>query len=136
MTTYYVIHNKTGEMMYISEFSPPTEPYNGQGHHVYEIEMPLSEVQNNYEWSIHHQTFVPKDSNVLTKLQFLKKFTAGEYAAIKAATAQNGELDYYWQMFMVAEQINITNPDTISGVNMLATLGLITSQRATEILNG
>lgn len=136
MTTYYVINSQNHELMYISEFPPPTEPYNGQGHHVYEIEMPLADVQTNYEWSAQHHTFVPKDSNILTKLQFLKKFTASEYAAIKAATAQNGELDYYWQMFMVAEEINITDPDTIAGVNMLATLNLITSQRATEILNG
>lgn len=73
---------------------------------------------------------------VMTKREFIKRFTVEEYAAIKAAAAQNAALDYYWQMFMLAEEIDSGNSDTIAGVTMLEQAGLIGEGRAQEILNG
>jgi hypothetical protein len=65
----------------------------------------------------------------------LKKFTAQEYAAIKTAAAANAILDYYWQLFMVAEGVDLGDQDTISGIHMLEQIGLINQGRATEILS-
>jgi len=73
---------------------------------------------------------------ILTKREFIKRFTVAEYATIKTAAASNATLDYYWQMFMLAENIDTTDPDTIAGVTMLEQAGLIAAGRAQEILNG
>jgi hypothetical protein len=70
----------------------------------------------------------------ISKREFLKKFTPAEYAAIKAAANANAELDYYWQQFLLAEFIGMDDPDTINGVNLLVLVGLLTVERAAEIL--
>ena len=75
-------------------------------------------------------------SVVLTKREFIKRFTVEEYAGIKAAAEQNATLDYYWQMFMLAEEINTGDEDTVAGVTILEQAGLIGTGRAQEILNG
>lgn len=78
--------------------------------------------------------FCTKTDAVLTKREFIKKFTAAEYAGIKAAAAVNATLDYYWQMFMLAEDVTLSDPDTIAGVTMLEQFGLLAAGRAAEIL--
>jgi hypothetical protein len=72
----------------------------------------------------------------LTKKQFLDRFTASEYAAVRAAAAQNATLDFYWQKLMVAESVYLSNAETQAGVQMLEAAGLIAAGRATEILEG
>lgn len=79
---------------------------------------------------------VPPAPKILTKREFIKRFTVDEYATIKAAAQQNVMLDYYWQQFMLVEEINLGDPDTIAGVTMLEQVGLIAQGRAQEILNG
>lgn len=69
-----------------------------------------------------------------TKKEFLLKFTPAEYAAIAAATKTNAVLDYYWQLFMVAENVLKTDPATIDGINALESAGLLAAGRAAEIL--
>jgi len=69
-----------------------------------------------------------------TKKEFLLKFTPAEYAAISAATKTNALLDYYWQLFMVAENVLKTDPATIAGINALEATGLLAIGRAAEIL--
>lgn len=69
-----------------------------------------------------------------TKKEFLLKFTPAEYAAIKSATSVNSDLDYYWTLFNVAEEVLKTDPVTIAGINLLEQSGLIGAGRATEIL--
>lgn len=78
--------------------------------------------------------FYIKPDAALTKLKFIKRFTAAEYAAIKAAAAANPTLDYYWQMLMLAEEVRLDDPDTIAGVTTLEQVGLLAAGRAAEIL--
>jgi hypothetical protein len=78
--------------------------------------------------------FYDKPNLAITKLKFIKKFTAAEYAAIKSAATANATLDYYWQMLMLAEEVRLDDPDTISGVQMLEQVGLLATGRAAEIL--
>jgi hypothetical protein len=73
---------------------------------------------------------------IVTKGGFIKRFSVEEYATIKAAAQQNAMLDYYWQQFMLAENIDLSDPDTVAGVTMLEQAGLIAQGRAQEILNG
>lgn len=69
-----------------------------------------------------------------TKKEFLLKFTPAEYAAISAATKTNALLDYYWQLFMVTENVLKTDPATIAGIQALEANGLLAEGRAAEIL--
>lgn len=78
--------------------------------------------------------FYTKPDTALTKLKFIKRFTAAEYAAIKGAAAANPTLDYYWQMLMLAEEVRLDDPDTIAGVTTLEQVGLLAAGRAAEIL--
>lgn len=71
---------------------------------------------------------------ILTKREFIKRLTVAEYAAIKAAAPHHPELDYSWQMFMLAEYIDTRDEDTIAGVTMLEQAGVIAVGRAAEIL--
>lgn len=69
-----------------------------------------------------------------TKKEFLLKFTPAEYAAIAAATKSNATLDYYWQLFMVAENVLKTDPATIDGIKALESAGLLATGRSAAIL--
>ena len=80
-------------------------------------------------------TAAMQTNRILTKREFLKCFTAEEYSAIKVAAAANATLDYYWQMFMLSEDVHLGDTDTINGVTLLEQAGLIGTGRASEILS-
>lgn len=71
----------------------------------------------------------------ISKREFLKKFTPEEYATIKAATAQSPQVDYFWQLFMLAEEVSLSHPETIQGITMLEQAGILGEGRAAEILS-
>jgi len=77
---------------------------------------------------------VPPETNVITKRAFLKRLTPEEFATIKGAASQNATVDYYWQMFMLSEEIDLLFEDTINGLNMMEQAGLLAAGRAAEIL--
>lgn len=85
-------------------------------------------------WNTATLMFDAKHVNIVTKREFIKRLTATEYATIKAAAMQSPELDYYWQMFMLADEISLEDVDTTRGVWMLELFGLIAHGRAMEIL--
>jgi hypothetical protein len=76
----------------------------------------------------------PVVNAAISKREFLKKFTPTEYAAIKTAANVNATLDWYWQQFLLAEFIDMADPDTVGGINLLETAGLLAAGRAAEIL--
>lgn len=131
---YYVIDQTSGDILYLSDFEPPNS-YVAEGHHICDSPIPVSEITNRYTWDKSSQTYVMKSSK-LTKREFIKRFTVVEYATIKQAATQNTMLDYYWQLFMLAEYIDMADTDTVSGITMLEQAGLINTGRAGEILNG
>lgn len=132
--TYYVIDQTTNELLYVSDFEPPNH-FTANGHHVYTTDVSVNEINTRYEWDPEQGAFVLKSLEI-TKREFIKRFTVQEYAAIKQAAAQNPTLDYYWQLFMLSEYVDLTDPDAISGVSMLEQAGLIATGRSAEILNG
>lgn len=70
-----------------------------------------------------------------SKKDFLLKFTPAEYAAISAAAKADATIDYYWTLFMVAENVLKTDPATIGGINALEAAGHLAPGRAMEILS-
>ena len=79
---------------------------------------------------------VERASRVMTKLEYLRRFTVEERVAIRAAAEQNAVLADYLQLMELAQDINTGDPDTIAAVTMLEQAGLIAAGRAQEILNG
>ncbi len=78
---------------------------------------------------------------VFTKFQFRSRFTLQELVAIDNAGAnpdltaeQKGTLNTIGKNFEVASEIDLTHAQTIQGVGYLASVGLLTQERATQIL--
>lgn len=71
---------------------------------------------------------------VITKLEYLRRFTTTERVAIRAAAAANPVLDDYLKLMELAQEINLDDQDTVSAVNMLEQAGLIALGRAAEVL--
>ena len=69
----------------------------------------------------------------VTRLAFMQRFTQAERVAIRLAAKTAPEIEDYLAMVDAATFIDLTRADTIASVNALATAGLITQERATEI---
>jgi len=81
------------------------------------------------------ETVELQTGNVITKREFLTRITPEEFAIIKSATLANAIVDYFWQLFMVAEDIDLAHKDTIAGITMMEQAGLLAKGRALEILS-
>lgn len=75
-------------------------------------------------------------SRVLTKLEYLRRFTTEERVNIRESAKTNPVLEDYLVMMELADEINTGDADTIAAVNMLEQVGLIGAGRASEVLNG
>jgi hypothetical protein len=78
----------------------------------------------------------PVNDAVYTRLQFLFLFTPEEIIAIQDAAVTNQTIMYYNYMINAVVTLQLTDPAVITGVNMLATEGVITPERAAQILAG
>ena len=110
------------------------DPYDlqvGQGQVTLDRQMPDLTFE---EWNPAILSFFTKLDTPITKLQFMQRFTAEEYAAIKSAVSVNGEIDFFWQKFLMAQDIVISNPELVDGLNALESAGLLASGRTAEIL--
>jgi hypothetical protein len=83
----------------------------------------------------------PPPQTVFTKYQFRSRFTLAElvatdnFASSSTLTdVQKATLNTITKNFDVADSIDVTNSATIQGVEYLVTAGLLTQDRATEIL--
>jgi hypothetical protein len=78
----------------------------------------------------------PVNDAVYTRLQFLFLFTPQEVMAIQNAALTNESVAYYNYMINAVVTLQLTDTAVINGVNMLATEGVITPERAAQILAG
>jgi hypothetical protein len=78
----------------------------------------------------------PVNDAVYTRLQFLFLFTPEEVIAVQNASLTNESVAYYNYMINAVVTLQLTDTAVINGVNMLATEGVITPERATQILAG
>lgn len=70
----------------------------------------------------------------LTKLEYLRRFTQDERIAIRQAASASPVLDDYLRLLELAEDVTLTDPDTMAAVAMLEAVGLLVAGRAEEIL--
>lgn len=70
---------------------------------------------------------------VLTRLQFMELFTPAELEAIYTAAKQSVAVEVYLDKLKIAENVDLSNPSTIAGIDTLAAVGILTAERAAEI---
>lgn len=72
---------------------------------------------------------------ILTKLEYLRRFTSQERVTIRQAAKTEPVLEDYLAMLELAEAIDTEDADTVAAVRMLERVGLIAAGRAVEILS-
>jgi hypothetical protein len=76
----------------------------------------------------------PAPVRVLTKLQYMNRFTDVELAGIYTAAKTVVSVEVWLEKFKLASEINLDDPATISGLQAMEAGGLIGMGRAAEIL--
>lgn len=77
---------------------------------------------------------VPPRVLPITSVEFMRRFTMPERIAIRAARAADPVLEDFFDLLVVASSITITDEDVQAGVGYLVAQGLISAERAAEIL--
>jgi hypothetical protein len=70
----------------------------------------------------------------LTKLAFMNRFTMEELVAIYTAAKTEVLVEVFLDKLKLAEHVDVTDPQTIAGLQALAASGLLTETRVQEIL--
>lgn len=90
--------------------------------------------QDGFSW----EPYVPQEDahrqGILTKLDYMNRFTDAELAAIYTAAKSSVAIEVWLEKFKLATEINLDDPRTIDGVNALEAAGLLAPGRAAEIL--
>jgi hypothetical protein len=73
--------------------------------------------------------------NIITKVAFRFRLTDAEYIGILTKAKTDMTVKSWLDTFYMVSQIELDHPKTKSGVESLVTAGLLTEQRAFEILN-
>jgi hypothetical protein len=71
---------------------------------------------------------------IITKLAFRYRLTDAEYVGILAAAKTDVEVAAWVETFNMVAQVNLDDPRTASGLEMMVTKSLLTEERKTEIL--
>lgn len=77
---------------------------------------------------------LPELPPVITKVAFISRFTPEEYVGVVGATKTNVAVQAWYDLFQAATTVNLKDPRTVAGVNSFVTDGLLTQERANEIL--
>lgn len=72
--------------------------------------------------------------SILTPLEFLNRFTDEEAINILSLSKTNSQVELWWVKYNKAQDIDLDDPQTISGVNYLESSGVIAAGRASIIL--
>lgn len=83
-------------------------------------------------WMIPNAT--PPAKTILSKLEFLFRFTTEERVAIRTAAKSNMVLEDFMALLNITEFVDTTYPATVQGVRLFETVGLIAAGRADQIL--
>lgn len=129
---YYAYNAVTRQLLSVSNDSISI-PENGV---VVEIpELSADRLRYDYIWNSETTAFdVRPQARLMSKLDYLNRFTDNELEAIYTAAKTNVTVEVWLEKFRLASEISLDDPKTISGVNFLEQSGLISTGRAAEIL--
>ena len=88
-----------------------------------------------FQWDNSSLAFVPKNmSRIMTKLAFMRRFTSQELAAIYTLANTQILVQIWMEMFRLAEEVNLDDPQIVEGITTFETMGVLGAGRAAEIL--
>lgn len=73
-------------------------------------------------------------TTILTKYQFISRLTVQERIAIFELENTNAMVKMWLEMFKICDEIDLSNEETIQGINMLSQLGILANERIAELL--
>lgn len=76
----------------------------------------------------------PAQKPIITKLAMINRFEDSEYVGILTAAKTDVEVEAWNNRFNAASYVDLSNQETIDGMNFLVSKNLITAARANEIL--
>jgi len=76
----------------------------------------------------------PSPPPIITKLAFRYRLTNAEYVGILTAAKTDVEVMAWVETFNMVSQVNLDDPRTASGLDMMVSKNLLTEERKAEIL--
>lgn len=125
--TYYVI-TRNGVMLGLFKISPYDLALANAT--IHEFDGPIPDL-NTHVWDSALESLV-LDSGMLTKLDFLNRFTLNERLAIRASA--DPVVADIMKLLEVATYVSVHDAATVQGVNYLASVNLVEATRVMEIL--
>lgn len=86
-------------------------------------------------WALADRPLVNDSPRATTRLEFRNRFTMAEKVAIYDAADTNLAVKIWLDDLTNSEYVNLNDPYTISSINALVQMNLITETRGEEILN-
>lgn len=77
----------------------------------------------------------PVKQTKITRLAFINRFTLQESVAYEMALTSSPVLRALDKKLSASTYVDLSRPDTIAGIQALASVGILTPSRASEILN-
>lgn len=135
MAKYALVRD--GVVIQIADFSSEAEVQSAALNHEAVINIENIYPQPVVGWTLVGNQLVSngqQGSTKLTKLGFRQRFTFTELCNIQAASSTDVRVAVLLTNLSVATFVDLNRADTIGGVYLLVSLGLITSERANTIL--
>ena len=90
-------------------------------------------------WSYDGENFAPPPPppplpNIITKLAMIGRFTEAEYEGVLTAAKTDVQVQGWLDRFYAANQIDLDDDRTVSGIDLLVSKDLLTEERGQEIL--
>lgn len=129
--TWYAVFDRSGTLISTGTVVADNETLAAQGYHAVQ----LSVDPTGLVWNSSEQNFTaPPMSPMITSLAFIKRFTISEYQSIYASTDPSVALFRLELDHAPGGMVDLSNPDVQSGVQYLASKGLLTADRASAIV--
>lgn len=129
--TYYILHNSAGELLGINYSGvPESQPLFDVS--VIQIDADPPDL-SKYSWDSNTLTLNKIPELIITRLEFMSKFTTAERISIQNST--DAIVQDALDLLKMAEYVNLTDARTIAAVNYFYQIGLIDQSRISEILN-
>lgn len=77
---------------------------------------------------------LPPVPRVVSSLEFMERFTQEERIALRRAAKESEALEDWLDLLRAAQSVDLDDPRTVGGLQAFAAEGLITAERAAEIL--
>lgn len=80
------------------------------------------------------EPLTPPPTSILSKLAFMNRFTLEELGGIYTAARKSVMVEVFLDKLRLAEHVDVTDPQTIAGLQSLAGAGLLSEARLQEVL--